>query len=167
MDIIKYNKYLLSSDMKDPEKANEAFTWARTGEGPKMFRLLAQSFAIKLKMVKEQSLLAKQEAKKKKAEKLIEIIDECRQHGGPLTSSTADRLDSLTTDQVRSECRYLKATTAPDITLKKRVPADPGTGKKFKMVDVDENVLRGQLRCHICPFNGSVNFAEAKRKLHF
>ena len=111
MEVIRFNKVLLTDEMSDPVTANERFQWARRGDGPKAYKQLQREFIEDLNEIKRQSLHAKKLLKQKKHAKLLSIIDACRAHGGPLNASTVDALDNLSDEQVLQEVCFSRYFT--------------------------------------------------------
>ena len=51
----------------------------------------------------------------------MQILEECKMHGGPLTVADIEKIDTLSDEQVVAEASYLKKTMAPNIRFKRKV----------------------------------------------
>ena len=65
MQVVSYNKYLVSENMKDPARVEEEFKWARTAPEAKLVNKMESDFLERVKMVKKQALRAKETMKQK------------------------------------------------------------------------------------------------------
>ena len=100
--------------------------------------------------MEEQNLLsleAKRKKKQKSATKVIQMLELCRLHGGPVTPSTLAKLDELTDSQIVNEAKYLRAVQVGDIKLKKR-KTDVATGK-YTMVNIPIVKVKCDKRYHL------------------
>ena len=61
----------------------------------------------------------------------LKLLAQCRKHNGPLSVDNLSLLDTLTEKEVLEEVKYLKATVAHELKMKKRI-TNPATGK-YKM----------------------------------
>ena len=66
-------------------------------------------------MSKKLALAKKEELKRKKNLRLLQTIDICKQHGGPLTDNNLELVESLSEKQLISEIVFLRLTVAPNI----------------------------------------------------
>ena len=80
-----------------------------------------------------------------KKEKCLKLLDDVKQHGGPLTPTDVDKLKGLTDAQVLMEIKYLRQTVAPNIREKRKV------GNKFVKFTREE--LEGQILNVLKPEN--------------
>ena len=152
MNIVKYNKVL--ANLKDQPTICQLFKWAHTSPEAKKFDELGEEFLGRLKMVQEQAAIGKRELKKKKGEKLLKIIEECKLHNGPVTTHNLSLLENLTEKQATAE-------------LSKRKPVNPQT-KNFKVISLDVEELRMQIRSVVKPSGGKQkSFAELKSMIKF
>ena len=78
--------------------------------------------------VKKLVLAKKEELKRKRNLRLLQTIDICKQHGGPVTDNKLELVESLSEKQLISEIVFLRLTVAPNIRQQRRVK-DPNTGK--------------------------------------
>ena len=87
--------------------------------------------------------------KKKSNEWCLKLLEECKKHGGPITSSDKDvrRLQALSKKELLNEIRYLRMTIAPNIKEKRRVQS----GDKYKFECFTEEELRKQIKEVIRP----------------
>ena len=65
----------------------------RSSHKAKAVNALEDAFLARVAMVEQQSLYGKQEAKKKKMERVLNLLDQCKAHGGPVTKSSIQILD--------------------------------------------------------------------------
>ena len=70
--------------------------------------------------------------------KILESLEKCKAHGGPLTPGDISKLDELTDEQIILEAKYLKKTVASNIRLKHK------EGKK--MIDFSPEEIKQQIR---------------------
>ena len=68
----------------------------------------AKKLALHMKHVKE-------ELKRKKASKMLIVLERCKQHSGTLSPNSLDILPQLTEKQLLDEISYLQLTVAPGI----------------------------------------------------
>ena len=84
----------------------------------------------------------------------MKALEKCKSHGGPITPSDIENLDSLTEDQVKCEVAYLKLTSGSSLRYRRKV------GNKFVTFTIKE--LRSQTRNVIKPtsdLNTDINHA--------
>ena len=79
-------------------------------------------------MSKKLVLAKKEKLKGKKNLWLLQTIDICKQHGGPLTDNNLELVESLSEKQLISEIVFLRLTVAPNIRQQRRVK-DSNIGK--------------------------------------
>ena len=82
-------------------------------------RKMEQEFQRKVNAVAELALEAKKKKKLDKNKKILENLELCLKHDGPLAISTLHKLDSLSDEQVMAEAKYLKKTIAPNLRFKR------------------------------------------------
>ena len=77
--------------------------------------------------------------KKKSNERCLKLLEECKKHGGPITSSDKDvrTLQALSKKELLNEVRYLRMTIAPNIKEKRR----DQSGDKYKFECFTEEEL--------------------------
>ena len=136
--------------MKDPNYIADQYKWARTSAEAKAVNDLEKEFLEKVVLFKKQALYGKQEAKRKKQERVLKLLDQCKAHGGPVTKTSIDLLDELTLEDLRIEALYLKNTLAPQLKIKKRSDVDP-ISKRYRMIDFTPETLRKTIQEVICP----------------
>ena len=117
--------------------------WASNSPQAKLIKAMEKDFMDQVKAVEVMAVKAKENAKRKKDEKVMEILEECKLHGGPLTLADIERIDVLDDDQVTAEASYLKKTMAPNIRFKRKVD------NKFIKFTTEE--LRQQIKDAIKP----------------
>ena len=74
--------------MKDPARVEEEFKWARTAPEAKLVNKMESDFLERVKMVKKQALRAKETMKQKKKQNTLKLLDQCKTHGGPVTTTS-------------------------------------------------------------------------------
>ena len=94
-------------------------------------------------------LAKKEELKRKKNLRLLQTIDICKQHGGPLTDNNLEFVESLFEKQLISEIVFLRLTVAPNICQQRRVK-DSNTGK-FRVEKFAADKLLTSIRTSIKP----------------
>jgi hypothetical protein len=105
-------------------------------------------FRKRIQNVQQLAFGEKIKVKERMNRKMLENLQACKAHGGPITEKDMCKLDSLTYDQLVIEVGYLKKTIAPQLQFKRKV--------EKKMV----NFTGEQLRTHkdvIKPVNNSSN----------
>ena len=66
----------------------------------------------KIEGVKSLALLAKKRKKKKMAQRMMDALEYCKQHGGPVTAKDTEKLKSFTETEIIAEVGFfLKRTT--------------------------------------------------------
>ena len=81
----------------------------------------------------------------------LKLLAQCRKHNGPLSVDNLSLLDTLTEKEVLEEVKYLKATVAHELKMKKRI-TNPATGK-YKMKQLPLDHLKGCIRNVLKPSN--------------
>ena len=99
----------------------EKFKWARSSDAAKKVKGMEKEFLVRVNAVSEAAIESRRQKKQKKLKKVIENLELCKIHGGPLTAKDIDRLDDLTAEEVLVEAKYLKKTVASNIRLKRKV----------------------------------------------
>ena len=69
---------------------------------------------------------ARKKFKKKKASRLVGLLEKCMQHGGPVTDKNVGILDGLTTDQLKLEMSVLKQAVSETVRSKYKVTVEGG-----------------------------------------
>ena len=78
---------------------------------------------------------------------MMENLEACKAHGGPITEEDLPKLDSFTYEQLVIEVGYLKKTIAPQLRFKRKVDG--------RFVNFTAKQLRQQLKDAIKPMNDS------------
>ena len=117
--------------------------WAKGSPQAIKVKKMEKDFRKQVISVQNLAIKVKEKKKMKIREKLNLALEQCKKHGGPLTTQDIDRLDQLDYSQTVSEATYLKRTTAPNIRLKRKV------GSKF--VNFTEYELKRQIRKAVKP----------------
>ena len=138
--------------MSDKERS-ESWKWARTSEDTLEVRKLERNFLETIKLSKKLVLAKKEELKRKKNLRLLQTVDICKQHGGPLTISSLELLESLSDKELLSEIVYLRLTIAPNIRQQRRVK--DSTSGKFRVEKFTPEELRTSIRNAIQPEEGA------------
>ena len=104
----------MSSELKAKQ-----WSFARTSKEAKIVKEMKNKFMDKVKAA--EGLANKERVRKKqlKNEKCLKLLDDVKQHGGPLTPADVDKLKGLTDAQVLMEIKYLRQTVAPNIREKR------------------------------------------------
>jgi len=80
--------------------------------------------------------------KKKKNTRLLNTIQTCKKHKGPLTPDSLYLLSTLSEKELLAEVTYLRLTVAPDIRQQRRVK--DGAGKfrtqKFSLTELHNSI---------------------------
>ena len=144
------NRFLISGEFEDMPVSDRKrkWKWARSSEQVKKVRKLETDFLNTVHVSKKLSLLKKEEIKKKKAQRSIKILEECKKHGGPITPNTLNTLNGLVETQLLHEIAYLRATIAPNIRQMRRVNDTAG---KFRMEKFGLEELRTSIRNAVKP----------------
>jgi hypothetical protein len=79
---------------------------------------------------------------------MMKLLEKCKDHGGPLTPESIDKVDELDKTQLMAEVSYLKATISPNIRMKRRVKIGDN---KFKFDDLSNMELKSSIRNAIKP----------------
>ena len=106
--IISRNKLFTKdrwTELSQKEK-RASWNWARTSEESEKVRKLENDFAKKLKAVEEISSQVK--THKKINQDIMKRLEQCKNHGGPLTHLDIDKIDTLSQEEVLAEAKYLK-----------------------------------------------------------
>ena len=149
--VIATNKYLLQPNLDDPEVCKTEFAWAKNSKEATYVNKLQQQYFEQVKATQNLALKAKERAKKKKVERVFNLLSHCRKHGGPISMDNIHLMDSLNEEQIIFEATYLKATIAKEIKLKKRVK-DLDTDK-FRMVKLPLEQIKQSILNVINPKN--------------
>ena len=95
--VVKTNKYLEHKDLLDLSPGERALAWriARTGEDAMQVRALLMDFTSTVAMAREAMVDKRKKAKRKKALRLVNLIEECKKHGGPVERKSIGILGAL------------------------------------------------------------------------
>ena len=105
---------------------------------------MEKHFLATVKQSKVLALQKKEELKKKKRDKTMNILAKCKVHGGPVTvADFDDLLDKMDNKQLLLEIAYLRATVAPDIRQKRRVKM---LDRKLKFENFSKEELKTSIR---------------------
>ena len=126
------------------------WNWAKNSKEAKKVMEMEKEFNDRLQGLNKLTIQAKIEKKRKEDIKLMEALDECKKHGGPVTLTDIDKLDHMTDDQVKAEASYYKKIMdgGSAIRFKHKV------GNKFEVFTIEE--LRQQIRNVIQPAGETV-----------
>ena len=127
--VVKTNKYLEHKDLLDLSPGEKALAWriARTGEDAMQVRALLRDFTSTVAMGREAMVDKRKKAKRKKALRLVKLIEVCKEHGGPVERKSIGILDALEEKQVLAEMSVLRAMGS-DVKSKRKVQSG---GKSF------------------------------------
>ena len=149
--VICTNALLVDSsfdNLSDKERL-DSWKWVRTSEESSEVRKLVRDFLATVKMSKKLVLAKKEEPKRKRNLRLLQTIDICKQHGGPLTDNNLELVESLSEKQLISEIVFLRFTVVPNICQQRHVK-DSNTGK-FCVKKFTAEELRTSIRNTIKP----------------
>ena len=136
-EVVSGNSYLTSSSfpvsLKDQMKE---FQWARRSKEAKAALALQQNLIDLAEDVNKAAFAAREAKKQRKIARSFSLLDECKQHGGPITPDTVNLLDNLTQKQLLAETRYLRSTVAPAIK-ERRLVIDSEGKKKMPLLSVE------------------------------
>ena len=120
--VVKTNKYLEHKDLLDLSPGEKALAWriARTGEDAMQVRALLRDFTSTVAMGREAMVDKRKKAKRKKALRLVKLIEACKEHGGPVERKSIGILDALEEKQVLAEMSVLRAMGS-DVKSKRKV----------------------------------------------
>ena len=85
---------------------------------------------------------AKISKKAKKNEKCLKLLEEVKDHGGPITPNDIHKLDLLTDSEILTEVRYLRQTVAPNIREKRKVDRKFLKFSKSELIQQIKSVLK-------------------------
>lgn len=138
--VIAKNKYLVSENwMKMSEKEKRSkFRWARSSPQAKLVNEMAKDWLKKVEDSGKDAIQKKSLKKKKKNERSLKLLDQCKVHGGPLSSNEEDMklLDTLMEKQLLLEVSYIRCTLDPTIKQRRKVEG------KFQKFSIEELKLQ-------------------------
>ena len=149
--VIRTNALLVDSsfdNLSDKERL-DSWKWVKISEESSEVRKLERDSFSTVKMSKKLVLAKKEKLKRKKNLRLLQTIDICKQHGGPLTDNNLELVESLSEKQLISEIVFLRLTVAPNIRQQRRVK-DSNT-EKFRVEKFAAKELRTSIRNAIKP----------------
>ena len=145
--VIAKNKYLESENwVKMSEKEKRAtFRRARSSPQAKLVNEMAKDWLKKVEDTAKDVMTKKSDKKKKKNERSLKILNQCKDHGGPLTASEEDMklLDTLTEKQLLLEISYIRCTLDATIKQKRKIEG--------KIVKFTVEELRMQIKNCLLP----------------
>ena len=99
---------------------------------------MADDWLKKVETAGKQKIVKKSDKKKKKNERSLKLLEQCKAHGGPLTANTDDmkNLESLSEKQLLLEVSYIRCTLDPTIKQKRKVAG------KFEKFSTEELKLQ-------------------------
>ena len=74
--------------------------------------------------------------------KQLQTLEACRAHGEPLTEKDAEKLNSLTYEQLLNEVGYLKKTIATQLRLKRKVDKKFVKYSAAKLIQQNKDVIK-------------------------
>lgn len=143
-NIVATNGLLVDSGFLNKTESEKKlkWKWGRNSKETRTLRKLEADFLETVKSAKRLSLVKKEELKRKKSQKTINLLEKCKEHGGPITPNSIQMMTKLTENQLLSEIAYLRVTIAPDIRQKRRVKNDHGqfTYEKFSIPELQQSI---------------------------
>ena len=142
--LVKTNKYFDTDEWKQLSTELKAKCWkdARSGQQAKIVKEMQKEFINKVKAAEALSNQEKIRKKSKKNAKFLKLLEELKEHGGPITPNDLDVLDTLTDLEILSEVRYLRQTVAPNIREKRKVNKKFVKFSRVEMIDQIKGVLK-------------------------
>jgi hypothetical protein len=152
--VIYTNGLLVDSSFATLTNAERAkgWKWARTSDEASEVRDLEKDFLATVQLAKKLVLVKKEQLKRKKNIRLMQTIDLCKEHDGPVTASSLNLLDGLSEKELLQEVVHLRLTIAPSIRHQRRVKDSTG---KFRMEKFTAEELRTSIRNVIKPEEGA------------
>lgn len=143
-NMVKTNQYFNTEEWKQLSPELRAKSWkdARSGEAAKIVRSMQQDFLNKVKAAESLARQAKISKKAKKNEKCLKLLEEVKDHGGPITPNDIHKLDLLTDSEILTEVRYLRQTVAPNIREKRKVDRKFLKFSKSELIQQIKSVLK-------------------------
>ena len=146
-EVVCGNKYLTSGSFPVSLHAQmQEFQWARRSKEAKEALQLQQNLIDLAEDVNKAAFAAKEAKKQKKIARSFSLLDQCKDHGGPVTPDSIELLGKLTQAHFLTETRYLRSTIAPAIKERKAVIDSSG---KRKMPVLSEESLRENIKAAI------------------
>ena len=129
----------LSNDDKTLE-----FRWARNSDQCKKADNIEEDWIKKVEDSKKEITKLKAEVKKKKNIRTLKVLEQCKGHGGPITSpSELKNLEELTENQILKEVAYIRLTVNSSIKQRRKVNG--------KYVRFTKSELISQIQNTLCP----------------
>ncbi|ESO92995.1 hypothetical protein LOTGIDRAFT_162019 [Lottia gigantea] len=142
MNIVSSNGLLCNSQFVDLADKDKKIRWNWGSETVQKVKQL-EEFLSTVRASKDMALKKKEELKLKKNIKMLQALETCKRHGGPVTSSTIPLLERLDQRELLKEIFYLRNTVAPDIRQKRCVKCATGN---FRYETFSEKELRQIIR---------------------
>ena len=95
-------------------------------------------------------MCGKEQAKLRKQEGKLKLLDPCKTHGGPVGKTSIQILEDFTLKHLQIGTRYLKNKIAPNLKIKHRSDVNPVT-KNYKMISVSAEHLKKNIKEVIVP----------------
>lgn len=151
-NVVTTNAYLMDScfDNKSAFEKRQEWKWARTSRQTEIVRKMEKDFIATVKQSKLLALQKKEMLKKKKSEKTLKILTQCKKHGGPISADDLNLLDKLDEKSLLLEISYLRLTITPDIRQRRKVKLPNG---KFKFLKYSVYELKTAIRNAVKPEN--------------
>ena len=159
-EVVSGNKYLITSEFSEASVSEQSrqFKWARNSTEAKEAWALQENLINLAAAVDKEAFKAKEAKKKKKVARSLTLLDQCKNHGGPVSPISIDILDSLTEKQLLTETRYLRSTVAPHIKERHAIIDKDG---KRKMPILPLRSLKENIKAVINPEASPVENIEA------
>ena len=126
-------------------------------------KAIEANFLQTVKMSKKLALLKKEELKRKKTQRTMNLLDTCENNHRPVTQESTLLVDTLIEKELISEIGYPRATVAPDIRQMRRVKLDG----KFKMMKFSRDELRQSIKNANKPESNLSNDIDALLKQYY
>lgn len=121
-NIISSGSSLKSENLTAAEK-KAALVWARRSQESQEYKNLVKEYKDKVTHFDSLAIESRKEKKKLKTAKMYKALENVNAHGGPVTPANLDLLDKLNQQQLVLEIRYLRASVAPNIRERFKLPS--------------------------------------------
>ena len=164
-NVVSTDKFLTSKlFMETPaSEKKECWKWARVSDEVKaakeiesklncddLQKFLESRFIENVKISQNLATVRKEKMKKQKVQKILKVLEACKIHGGPITMTNLNLLETLKEKELILETSFLRATVAPNIRQKRRIKSTDSS-KSYTYEKFTEEELRIAIRNVIKP----------------
>ena len=151
-DKISSNKLFMTENWKEKSRMERKaqWVWARKSTQAKKVKEMGKEYLKKVLESEKVNVEQKVLRKKKLNQRSLKLLNQCKTHAGPLSSSDKDMdlLSKLSTKELILEVRYLRTTIGPNIKEKRRIRDSNG---KYKFEKFSDDELRMQIKSVLRP----------------